>query len=272
MTTPSRGDVVAEPVLCLLRGGGDLATGIAWRLTRAGNPIVVCELPTPLTIRRTVAVSTAVIDGSVEVEGMRAELAPDVESALRLAEDGVVAVLVSPELPPLAPDVVVDARIAKHNIDTTIEDAPLVIGVGPGFTAGTDCHAVVETMRGHRLGRLLWDGAAEPDSGTPGPIDGRSLERVIRSPGSGRAHWTAMIGDRVAEGQLLGDVGGVSLHAPFGGVVRGLISEHATLRAGLKIGDIDPRGDPAACCEISDKALAIGGGVVEAVLTWSLRR
>lgn len=260
-----------RPDLCVLRGGGDLATGVAWRLTRAGWPVVVCELAAPLTIRRTVAVSSAVTERSFEVEGMRAVLAPGIHDAASLAADGVVGVVVSPELPALGADVVIDARLAKRNIDTTIDDAALVIGLGPGFTAGVDCDAVVETKRGHHLGRVLWSGSAAVDTGSPGVIEGRSSERVLRSPTDGRVTWGVEIGDLVEQGQRLGDVAGSVIAAPFTGTVRGLIAEQVQLTAGLKIGDVDPRRDRSACREISDKALAIGGGVVEAVLTWSSR-
>lgn len=263
--------MTTRPNVCLLRGGGDLATGVAWRLTRAGWPVVVCELATPLTVRRTVAVSSAVSDGEVDVEGMRAVRAQHVAEALELAATGVIPVLVSPELPAIDADVVVDARLAKRNLDTSIEDARLVVGLGPGFTAGVDCHAVVETMRGTRLGRVLWAGSAAPDTGTPGAVGGRGAERVLRAPTDGTVTWEVDIGDVVEDGQRLGLVGGVSIEAPFAGVVRGLISDRVDLTAGLKIGDVDPRLDPVACNEISDKALAIGGGVVEAVLTWSNR-
>ncbi len=255
--------------LCVVRGGGDLATGVVWRLTRAGWPVVVCELPTPLTIRRTVAVSTAVLSGEASVEGMRAVLVPDAERAVPVARTGDVAVIVSPTLPPIDADVVVDARLAKRNLDTTRDDAPLTVGLGPGFTAGEDCDAVVETERGHRLGRVLWSGSAADDTGTPGVIEGRGAERVIRSPADGHVAWLVRIGDVVAEGDDLGAVGDELIRAPFAGTVRGLIDDRVTLRSGLKIADLDPRCDPAACLEISDKALAIGGGVVEAVHTWS---
>lgn len=260
-----------RPNLCVLRGGGDLATGVAWRLTRAGWPVVVCELAKPLTIRRTVAVSSAVTEGEVEVEGMRAVLAPDADAALRLAVGGTVAVLVAPELNRLGADVVVDARLAKRNIDTVISDAPLVVGLGPGFTADVDCDAVVETVRGHHLGRVIWSGSAAPDTGTPGEVAGRAAERVLRAPAIGTATWKVAIGDVVADGQLLGDVDGISVHAPFAGVARGLIAENVSLTVGMKIADVDPRGDPSATGEISDKALAVGGGVVEAVHTWTRR-
>ncbi len=257
---------VEAPSLCVLRGGGDLATGVAWRLTQAGWPVVACELAAPLTIRRTVAVSSAVTAGEVEVEGMRAALAPDPQAAAALALDGVVGVVVSPGLPSLGADVVIDARLAKRNIDTTIDDAPLVIGLGPGFTAGVDCDAVVETQRGHHLGRVRWSGAAAPDTGTPGEVGGRAAERVLRAPSAGAVTWAVAIGDQVEAGQALGTTGTTVIAAPFAGVVRGLIDERVPVAVGLKIGDIDPRGDRSACHEISDKALAIGGGVVEAVL------
>lgn len=260
-----------RPDLCVLRGGGDLATGVAWRLTRAGWPVVACELPAPLTVRRRAAVSTAVTDGEVEVEGMRAVRVEDAGEARLVAEQGLVAVMVSPSLPPLDADVVIDARVAKRNIDTTIDDAPLVVALGPGFSAGVDCHAVVETKRGPHLGRVLWSGAAAADTGTPGIVEGRSSERVLRAPAAGRARWRVAIGDVVSAGAVLGEVDGVAVRAPFAGTVRGLISDSVELTAGVKVGDIDPRRRGVACDEISDKALAIGGGVVEAVHT-KLRR
>ncbi len=256
----------------MIRGGGDLATGVAWRLTRAGIAVVVTELAAPLTVRRTVAVSTAVTDGQIVIEGMVARLAATAREAAGLAGSGdIVGVVVSPALPDLAVDIVVDARLAKRNIDTSIDDAPLVIGLGPGFTAGDDCHAVVETMRGPHLGRALWAGSAQPDSGTPGLVGGRGAERVVRAQNDGRVRWVHAIGDIVDAQQVLGTVGDVPVLAPFAGVVRGLILDGSEVPAGLKIGDVDPRLDVSACHEISDKALAIGGGVLEAVLWWSRR-
>ncbi len=245
-----------------------------WRLTRAGWPVVVTELPRPLTVRRTVALSTAVLDGRAEVEGMEARLVADADEAVRLAATGVVPVLVSPDLPVPSdhrgPDVIVDARLAKRNIDTDRGQAPLVIGLGPGFEAGVDCDAVVETNRGHHLGRVLWSGGAEPDTGTPGRVEGRGRERVLRAPAAGRASWRVAIGDRVATDDLLGTIGAAEVRAPFPGRVRGLIAEEVDVTPGLKVGDVDPRDDRDACFQIGDKALAVGGGVVEAVLThWS---
>lgn len=257
-----------RPDLCLLRGGGDLATGIAWRITRGGWPVVVCELAEPLTVRRTVALSTAVSEGRVDVEGMIGRRAMSIEEATEIARGGDVGVVVAPDLPDVAADVVVDARLAKRNIDTGIDDAPLVIGVGPGFTAGVDCHAVVETMRGHHLGRVIWSGRAAADTGIPGEVGGQGVDRVLRAPLAGLVSWEHEIGDVLDSGEVVGRVGDEELRAPFSGVVRGLIAAGGHVEKGLKIGDLDPRAEPAACHEISDKSLAVGGGVVEAVLTW----
>lgn len=257
--------------LVVFRGGGDLATGAIWRLWRAGFPIIVCELAHPLAVRRTVSVSTAVADGQTAVEGMPARLVASVADALAIARSGVVGVIVSPELPALGLnvdfDVVVDARMAKRNIDTKIDDARLVIGLGPGFEAGVDVHAVVETMRGPRLGRVLWNGVAAPNTGVPGEIGGRGSERVVRAPADGEVEWCVQIGSMVAGGHRLGTVAGQAVDAPFDGIVRGLIASGSHVECGLKIADVDPRAD-VDCMQISDKALAVGGGVMEAVLTW----
>ncbi len=268
--------------LILLRGGGDLATGIAYRLHHAGFPVIVTELRHPLVVRRRVALATAVLEGEITVEDLRAVRVDDLDEALRLADTGTIPILVAPVLPDallnsslvISSDdrsrrsslALIDARMAKRNIDTTLSQAPLVIGLGPGFTAGVDCHAVIETNRGHRLGRVIWDGAAEPDTGTPGIVGGKGRERVLRAPVAGIVAWEKEIGDRIREEESLGNVAGHEIAAPFTGVVRGLIAPGTTVRAGLKIGDVDPRDDVDACFTISDKALAIGGGVLEAIL------
>ncbi|MCP4223307.1 MAG: EF2563 family selenium-dependent molybdenum hydroxylase system protein [Actinomycetia bacterium] len=254
-------------MLAVIRGGGDLATGVTWRLTRAGVDVVVAELEDPLTVRRTVAMSSAVTEGAVDVEGMVGRLASDPTEATTIAAGGEVAVLVSPSLPPVDADVVVDARLAKRNLDTTIDDAPLVIGLGPGFTAGVDCDGVVETLRGPRLGRLLLTGSATANTATPGIIGDHGRARVLRAPVEGSVCWQVAIGDRVEGGQALGRVAKVELVAPFTGLVRGLIRPGRQVEAGLKIGDVDPRLD-CSPHEISDKALAVGGGVLEAVTAW----
>lgn len=257
--------------LCVIRGGGDLATGVAWRLTRCGFGVIVTELSDPLTVRRAVAMSTAVAEGSVDVEGLVGRLVEDVDGAIAVAKSGEVAVMVCAGLPEVDAAVVIDARLAKRNIDTCIEDAPLVIGLGPGFTAGLDCDAVVETKRGHGLGRVLWQGAALPNTGSPGLVAGYGVERVLRAPIDGEIRWEARIGDDVSATQHLGDVSGEPIKAPFDGVVRGLIRDGRVVTGGLKIGDIDPRAG-APYNEVSDKALAVGGGVVEAVMTWLKRQ
>lgn len=253
----------------VIRGGGDLATGAALRLVRAGFPVIVTELEHPMTVRTTVSFSTAVSAGRVTVEGVTARrtVVADIRSVL---EGGDVPVLVSPSLPDIEPSasVVVDARMAKRNIDTAMDDAPLVVALGPGFTAGSDCDVVIETARGHRLGRVIWTGAAEPNTGTPGLVGGKGAARVLRSPAAGMATWQVAIGDVVIENQPLGTIGTRDVVAPFDGLVRGLIAESTEVPVNTKIGDIDPRVDPLACEQVSDKSLAIGGGVLEAVMTW----
>lgn len=259
--------------LVLIRGGGDIATGVAYRLHKAGFPIVVLELERPLVIRRTVALATAVLQSTAQVEDLHAQLAHTFEEAIQIAQTGIIPVVVAPQLDNCQSSIVnyqlsiVDARLAKRNIDTTITQAPLVIALGPGFTAGVDCHAVIETMRGHSLGRVIWDGSALPNTGTPGIIAGKGKERVLRAPADGKVNWRLEIGNLVSEGDMIGEVAGQAVMSPFAGVIRGLIAPGTAVPQGLKIGDVDARQDVAACFTISDKALAIGGGVLEAILT-----
>ena len=166
--------------MALVKGAGDLATGVALRLWRAGFAVVMTEIEQPTPVRRTVSFAEAVYDGEVQVEGITAVLAEDAAEAARLAEQRVVAVLVDPEAASrevLMPPLVVDAIIAKQNVGTTMQDAPAVVALGPGFYAGRDCHAVVETMRGHTLGRVIWEGEAVPNTGVPGEIGGKGAER-----------------------------------------------------------------------------------------------
>ena len=259
--------------LCLLRGGGDLATGVALRLHRAGFPVAVCELAHPLAVRRAVAVASALLDpaGRASVEGMEARRVAGVHEIQGAAASGVVPVLTSSNLPPatqIARSVVVDARLLKQNPDTTLSDAPLVVALGPGYTAGVDCHAVVETLRGPDLGRVIYNGAATADTGTPGTVGGRSAERVLRAPVDGAASWVRTLGDRVVTDEVLGWVGESPVISVIDGTIRGLIADGTHVPAGTKVGDIDPRGDEVAIDRVSDKALAVGGGVLEAILTW----
>lgn len=256
--------------LTVVRGGGDLATGVVYRLHKAGFPLIVLELPDPLVVRRMVAVATAIKAGHARVEELDAVRTTSAAEALAHARNGRIPVMPSPSLPHFdpAPTIVVDARMAKRNIDTSRDDAPLVVALGPGFTAGVSCDAVIETMRGHTLGRVIWQGAALPNTGTPGIVAGKGAERVLRAPADGVVQWRFEIGDRVRADAIVGMVANRPIRAPFDGVVRGLIAPGSGVRAGLKIGDIDARGDVAACTTISDKALAVGGGVVQAVLEW----
>lgn len=258
-----------ERHLIVVRGGGDLGTGAVARLHRAGFPVVVLELQAPLAIRRRVAVASAVTDGAVRVEDLDAMRVDDVAAAVAVAAAGRIPVVPGAGLPPLPATVaaLVDARLAKENLDTARDQAPTVVGLGPGFVAGVDCHAVVETKRGHHLGRVIWDGAAAADTGMPGEVGGESATRVVRAPGAGSVAWEVAIGDTVRRGAVLGRVGDTVVTATLDGVVRGLIADGFRAAPGLKIADVDPRGDRTACFEISDKALAVGGGVLEAVLS-----
>lgn len=256
--------------LVVVRGGGDLATGAVARLHRAGFPVIVLEIDPPLAVRRTVAVAGAVIAGEVRIEDLLARRVADAGEALELSRSGIIPVLVDVDMPELPSEVevevVVDGRVAKRNIDTRPDDAPLVIGLGPGFTAGVDCHAIVETMRGPHLGRVLWTGSATPNTGIPGWIGGEDEQRVLRAETTGTVEWEVEIGDHVVRDQAIGHVGETTVRALTAGVVRGLITPGFPATPGLKIGDIDPRAEREACFEISDKALAVGGGVLEAVL------
>jgi xanthine dehydrogenase accessory factor len=256
--------------LVLIRGGGDLATGTIYRLHKSGFPVVVLELERPLVVRRQVAVATAVLQDQLRIEDMIARRAATPEEALLMADAGIIPVLVSPQLPEwdASPTILIDARMVKRNIDTHKEQAPFVIALGPGFNAGEDCHAVIETMRGHTLGRVIWEGPAIPNTGTPGIVAGKGAERVLRAPVEGVVHWQFDIGDKVMQGNVLGNIDGTAITAPFDGVLRGLIAPDTAVPQGMKIGDLDARADPAACFTISDKALAVGGGVLEAILTF----
>lgn len=254
----------------IVRGGGDLASGVVYRLVKAGFAVLVTELERPLAIRRTVSFASAVYEGQITVEGVTARLIVRPGQAGDIWAAGQVPVLVDPTgecISALRPVVVIDARMAKRNLGTALSDAPLVIALGPGFVAGTDCHAVIETRRGHFLGRVIWQGAAEPDTGRPGAVLGHEADRVLRAPCDGVLHPLAEIGDAVRAGAVLATVAGEPVRAPFDGVLRGLLHPAVPVTRGLKIGDVDPRGLRAHCFTISEKSLAIGGGVLEAILS-----
>ncbi len=256
-------------VRIVVRGGGDLGSGVVYRLHRAGFPVVVLELAQPLFVRRGVAYGAAVFEGAVTVDGVTARRIDDVDAVEEAWAAGEVPVLVDPAgglLARLKPTVVVDARMTKHPLDTQMGDAPLVVALGPGFEAGVHCHAVVETNRGHYLGRVYWRGSAEPDTGVPGQVNGVSALRVLRAPVSGLVRPLKAIGEAVKAGETVAEVDNQPVVARLDGVLRGLIHPTVPVHPGLKIGDIDPRAQPDHCFTISEKSLAVGGGVLEAVL------
>ena len=256
-------------MLVLIKGAGDLATGTAVRLARAGVALVMTDLERPTAVRRTVAFSQCMYDGAAVVEGLTARRASGRAEALAALEAGEIPVLADPGadiLRELPFDGVVDAILAKKNLGTAITDAPVVLALGPGFTAGADCHGVVETKRGHDLGRLLLSGSAAPNTGVPGNIGGYTDERLIRAPADGSFEPLAAIGDRVEEGEPVARVAGEVVCARLTGVVRGMLPTGLPVTKGMKAGDIDPRCEARHCFTVSDKARAIGGGVLEGLL------
>lgn len=257
----------ADRPLALVKGAGDLATGVALRLFRAGFSIVMTEIAAPTAVRRTVAYSEAVYESQATVEGVRATLAAGADEARTLVGRGEVAIVVDPSmavLHELAPVLLVDAIVAKRNLGTSIGDARAVIALGPGFVAGRDAHAVIETCRGHSLGRVITEGTALPNTGVPGEIGGHTAERVLRAPCDGVLVARHGIGDRVSEDDVVAHVDELAVVAPIGGVLRGLLRPGSRVTAGMKLGDIDPRASRDDCDSVSDKALAVAGGVLEA--------
>ena len=259
----------------LVRGAGDLATGTILRLHNCGFRVLAVECARPSAIRRRAAFCEAVFDGAATVEGVTARLIDRIEQADAVWNAGEIPLIVDETAvcaAACAPAVLVDAILAKRNLGTTRDMASITIGLGPGFTAGGDVDAVVETMRGHRLGRVIYEGAALPNTGVPGSIAGFAAERVIHAPASGamtfvRSPEPVDIGSIVRKGQTIGFVGGVPVTATLDGVLRGLIREGYPVTEGLKIADIDPRAQEVQnCTTVSDKARAIAGGVLEAML------
>lgn len=254
----------------VVKGAGEQATGVAHRLHRCGFRVVCTEVAQPTLVRRLVAFGSAVVRGEVEVEGVRAlRWDPAQAPALASFDGSHVPVFVDPEARVVrdwAPDVVVDARILKYNAGTSLEDAPLVIGLGPGLEAGRDVHVVVETLRGHDLGRLLTSGRAAADTGVPGVLGGVGRDRVLRAPVDGTLVGLRDLGERVLAGDVVATVAGEPVRTAISGVLRGLVFDGTPVQAGLKVGDVDPRSDPAACATLSDKARTLSGAVLEAIL------
>ena len=259
-------------MLVLIRGAGDLASGIALRLRHAKMQVVMTDLPKPTAIRRTVCFSQAILHGNMQVEDVTAQYAATADEAKSIISQGNIAVMADPEakcIEALKPDVVVDAILAKRNLGTKITDAPCVIGVGPGFTAGLDCHACVETMRGHTLGRMITNGSPLPNTNIPGLIGGFAGERVLRAPCDGAFCQLLQIGDMVKAGDVAATVNGEPMICTIDGVLRGILADGTPVYKGMKSGDVDPRGEKSYCDLVSDKALSIGGGVLEAILHFS---
>jgi xanthine dehydrogenase accessory factor len=269
-------------LIALIRGGGDLASGVALRLRRAGLRVVITELPNPLVVRRMVSFAQAVFDGSYSVEGETARLVTTLKETLAALKNDNIPLLVDPECRVLGElknyrelalkIVLVDARMTKRAPELGIDVADLMIGLGPGFVAGENCHAVIETNRGPFLGRVIWRGSPEVDTALPEGFGDLFRDRVLRAPADGIFRPVRRIGDHLVPGDLIAEVNGKPLTAPFTGVLRGLLFPGLQVNEGVKVGDLDPRDDPRLCTMVSDKSLAVGGGVLEAILSsWDLR-
>jgi len=258
-------------ILVIIRGGGDLATGVAVRLFRAGFSVIILEIDQPTVIRLPVSFARAIYEGKAIVEGIEAVLIPSWKKAKDTIKQGKIPVLIDPEgycIERLSPAILVDAILAKRNLGTKIDRAPLVIGLGPGFTAGKDVDVVIETKRGHSLGRVYYQGQAAPDTGVPGEVGGESKRRLLRAPAEGKIVPLHQIGDLVKAEEIIAEVEGVSLKAEISGVLRGLIYPQSWVARGMKVGDIDPRGIRDFCFTVSDKARSLGGAVLEAICAY----
>lgn len=261
-------------MLILIKGAGDIATGIAVRLKNAGMQVVMTEIAIPTTVRRSVAFSRAVYEGSAVVENITAKLVLDFAQIPAILQRDEIPVLIDPRCEVLKSihfDAVVDSILAKKNLSTDPTQAPVVIGVGPGFSVPQDCHCVIETQRGHDLGRCIYQGCAAKNTGIPGEIGGYTVERLLRAPCDGIFHPILAIGDAVKAGQTVAMVDDQSVTAQIDGIVRGLLQDNVPVKAGMKSGDIDPRGCYEHCFTVSDKARAVGGGVLEAILHLGLQ-
>lgn len=260
--------------IVLIRGGGDLASGIALRLHRVGMRVVITELAQPLVIRRSVAFAEAVYNGVAQVEDVKGRFVGSFNQVVKAWKDREVPVLVDPEsviikeieLAGLELTALVDGRMTKRPPYLKSGAAPFMIGLGPGFIVGENCDVIVETNRGHYLGRLIWQGTAQPNTGRPEGFGNQYHDRVLRSPANGIWQSARRICESLKEGEAIGEVNGIAVVAPFDGVIRGLLHPGLYVTQGFKIGDIDPRNDPQYCRYVSDKALAVAGGVLEAIL------
>lgn len=253
----------------IVRGGGDLASGIAVRLHRVGARVLITEIAKPLAVRRYVSFAEAVYTKQVEIEDITGVLVNTSTEVLESQKVGKIPVVVDEDMtrfPKLPVSVVVDARMLKQKVKIGKNTGVLYVGIGPGFTPGDNCDCVIESKRGPYLGRVYWHNTAEDDSGLPERVGSFVNERVLRAPRSGIFKTDVRIGDPVIQGEIIATVDREPVIAPFNGIIRGLIHEGLNVMEGLKVGDIDPRNDPMICCLVSDKALAIGGAVLEAIL------
>ena len=267
MNPQSKSSIRSQPVV-IVKGVGDLGSGAAYRLWRAGFHVLCTELAQPLVIRRSVAFASAIYDARITVDGAQVERIMYVDEAVYTWQRNSIPVIADPTaraVEIMHPEILVDCTMAKRNIGTRITDAPLVIACGPGFKAGEDCHAVIETQRGHNLGRVIWHGSAATNTGVPGNIGGADAQRVVRAPCAGTMYGRKAIGDIVKPGDIIAQIDKTVVQATIGGVLRGLLHDGVTVSENMKIGDIDPRAEVSYCYSISDKALAVGGGVLEAV-------
>ncbi len=259
----------------VVKSAGEMASAIAWRLYMANmRRICMLDLDDPLCVRRQVSFCAALESGAAVVEGVRAVAARDrdeIDAAWTTQAIAVVRITDWERIEGLAPDVVIDAILAKRNLGTSMDEAGLVIALGPGFTAGADCHLVIETNRGHDLGRIITSGSAEPNTGIPGDIAGHTDERVLRAPVAGTFQSQRAIGDMVRRNDVVGQVAGHPVIARLDGMLRGLIRPGTAVVAAMKLGDIDPRGKREHCHTISDKARAIAGAVLEGVMRYCNR-
>ncbi|MGE4584148.1 MAG: selenium-dependent molybdenum cofactor biosynthesis protein YqeB [Sphaerochaeta sp.] len=254
--------------LVVVRGGGDLATGVILRLHRGGYRVIVLEVEQPTVIRTTVSFAQAMFTKTTSVEGVEAKKCTDINEAFDALENGIIPLLSDPNgesIQAINPICVVDAIMAKRNLGTRIDDAPLVIALGPGFEAGTDCDLVIETMRGHSLARILHQGSARPNTGVPGLIEGFGEERVLHSSQEGIFNSPHKVGDLVKKGDVIATVGDSQVVAEIDGKLRGLLNSGLYVSSHFKIADIDPRGEKADHTTVSEKAMAIGGSVLEAI-------
>jgi len=269
--------------LVAVKGAGDLATGVIHRLSRAGFAVIATELPEPTVVRRTVAFAEAVTRGEMTVEDVTARLATSLQDIQATLASGLVPIVVDPNgtlLRQMHPSVLIEATLSKYNSGLTMDDAPIVIALGPGYEAGKDVHAVIETNRGHNLGRVYLRGGAESNTGVPGAIGGYTIERLLRAPCAGALYGVRQIGDMVQAGETvavvrtneISDNETAPVVATISGILRGLMHDGLHVNSGMKVGDIDPRAAREHCFTISDKSRAVAGGVLEAILYLLNRR